>query len=407
MYLCHTSMSQVVRFTIKHALPISGLTSSFAKNCNIQNVAYSTKTTSSKDNVYNTFTDWETLSRKKKISKAMKAYLERAKEHDEFMKRQQFEYNIGKRHLANMMGEDPETFTQKDVDRAIEYLFPSGIYDPAARPLMKPPEEVFPARKAAEFDEAGRPHHFLFYTGKPNFFKLLYDAAENIQMLYKYEDKVIRKKEVPDPNASLDLNNSTWLTKDQLEQVLVEGVNDLEYDNFKLVMERLVSLPYSYKCKEFIEKFRKPLATQRFALEIPKPSYDENGCAFVTTYECLRKKARGDVTIKSPGTGKITINGQDITYFEDTQSREQVIFPMIFTGMQDKVDVIANIEGGGPSGQSGAIRWGIAWGLRSFVDKSMLEAMQVAGLLTRDHRRRERKKPGQPGARKKPTWKKR
>lgn len=46
----------------------------------------------------------------------MKAYLERAKEHEEFMKKQRHEYQIGKRHLANMMGEDPETFTQEDVD---------------------------------------------------------------------------------------------------------------------------------------------------------------------------------------------------------------------------------------------------------------------------------------------------
>lgn len=51
-----------------------------------------------------------------KTSKAMKAYIQRAKEHDEFMQVQEDEYRIGKRHLANMMGEDPETFTQDDVD---------------------------------------------------------------------------------------------------------------------------------------------------------------------------------------------------------------------------------------------------------------------------------------------------
>lgn len=355
----------------------------------------------------NPLTDWETLSKKKTVSKAMKAYLERAKEHDEFMKRQTFEYDVGKRHLANMMGEDPETFTQKDVDRAIEYLFPSGIYDRAARPLMKPPEEIFPARKAAEFDEAGRPHHFLFYTGKPNFYKLLYDSVEIIQDIYRFEDKVIRKKATPNPSESIELGSSMWLAKDQLEKVLVEPLTDLEYENFKNVMERIVSLPYAYRHKEFIEKFRKPLASQKFALEIPKPSYDDDGRAFITTYECLRKNARGDVTIKSPGTGKIMINGKDLTYFHDIQSREQVLFPLIFTGLQDTVDVECHVEGGGPSGQSGAIRWGIAWSLRSFVDAEMLQKMQVAGLLTRDHRRRERKKPGQPGARKKPTWKRR
>lgn len=53
---------------------------------------------------------------KKDISKAMKAYLERAKEYDDFMQSQRHEYQLGKRHLANMMGEDPETFSQADID---------------------------------------------------------------------------------------------------------------------------------------------------------------------------------------------------------------------------------------------------------------------------------------------------
>lgn len=103
---------------------------------------------------------------KKNISKAMKAYLERAKEHEDFMQKQREEFQIGKRHLANMMGEDPETFTQDDIDHAIEYLFPSGLYEKKARPLMKPPEEVFPQRKAAEFDESGRYllFRYLYYV---------------------------------------------------------------------------------------------------------------------------------------------------------------------------------------------------------------------------------------------------
>lgn len=53
---------------------------------------------------------------KQKVSKAMQAYLTRANEHDEFMKTQNLEFQIGKRHLANMMGADPETFTQEDID---------------------------------------------------------------------------------------------------------------------------------------------------------------------------------------------------------------------------------------------------------------------------------------------------
>ncbi|XP_052866882.1 28S ribosomal protein S9, mitochondrial [Anopheles cruzii] len=75
--------------------------------------------------------------------------------------------------------------------------------------------------------------------------------------------------------------------------------------------------------------------------------------------------------------------------------------------MAGKVDVQANVTGGGPSSQAGAVRWGIAMALRSFVDAEQISRMRIAGLLSRDYRRRERKKPGQAGARRKYTWKKR
>ncbi|XP_065369072.1 small ribosomal subunit protein uS9m [Calliphora vicina] len=345
--------------------------------------------------------------RKQKVSKAMKAYLERAQEHDEFMKTQQLEFQIGKRHLANMMGADPETFTQEDIDNAIEYLFPSGIYDQKARPIMKSPEEVFPARKAAEFDETGRPFHSMFYTGNPNFFKLLYDIVEELNKLYDLEERMMRRGQKPDLNQKVDLTGFNWITKDQMELQLVEKISDIEFNSFVTSMERLVSHPYSYKCKEFIDKYTKPLMDKSSQLEIPKPQIDEQGRQYITTYECLRKTARADVTVRVPGTGKISINGKDITYFDDIQPREQVLFPLIFAEMLGKCDVEANVEGGGSSGQAGAIRWGIAMCLRSFVDQEMIESLRLAGLLTRDYRRRERKKFGQEGARRKYTWKKR
>lgn len=347
------------------------------------------------------------VKKEQKVSKAMKAYLERAQQHDEFMKNESVEYQIGKRHLANMMGEDPETFTQADVDQAIEYLFPSGLYDKKARPMMKPPEEIFPARKAAEFDETGRPHHTMFYTGKPNFFKLLFDIVEEITKLNDFEEKMHRKSIKADQNLKIDFTGFQWMPKDQLETKLVEKIADIEYGNFKQAMDRLVSLPFSYKCKDFIDIYRQPLMDQSKTAHIPKPKFDENGREYVTTYECLRKRARADVTIRFPGTGLLTINGHDITYFHDIQPREQVLFPLTFSNMLGKVDVEANVAGGGPSGQAGAIRWGIAMSLRSFITPEVVEKMRIAGLLTRDYRQRERKKFGQEGARRKYTWKKR
>lgn len=344
---------------------------------------------------------------KKNISKAMRAYLERTREHEEFMQQQNYEYQIGKRHLANMMGENPETFTQKDVDEAIEYLFPSGLYEKKARPIMKPPEEIFPKRKAAEFDESGKPYHFLFYTGRPNFYEVLYNIVEHINELNKFEDAMIRKNLKPDPTLKLELSGYTWLEQDELEKKILETVGEREYNSFVNAIERLSSHPYSYRIKDFIFQYCKPLASQTKTYDAPKPKYDEQGRAYITTYECLRKKARADVTVKSPGSGLITINGKDISYFTEKQNREQILFPLLFTNLHNKVDIEANVEGGGPSGQAGAIRWGIAWSLRSFVDQEMIEQMRLAGLLTRDYRTRERKKPGQAGARRKFTWKKR
>ncbi|XP_062126350.1 small ribosomal subunit protein uS9m isoform X2 [Drosophila sulfurigaster albostrigata] len=347
---------------------------------------------------------------KQKVSKAMKAYLKRASEHDEFMKTQQLDFQIGKRHLANMMGADAETFTQEDIDQAIAYLFPSGLYDKRARPAMRSPDEVFPARKAAEFDETGRPFHSMFYTGKPNFFQLLHDIVAETNKLNDLEERMLRRGNKPDDNQRLETAGFQLLPKEQLERLLVEQIADIEYQNFCSSMDRLIASPYAYKSKAFIERFLKPLMDQSKQLEVPKPKIDEQGRQYVTTYECLRKTARADVTVRLPGTGKITINGQDISYFSMEQSKEQVsdyFSPLNFSDMLGKVDVEANVEGGGPSGQAGAIRWGIAMSLRSFVDQEMIESMRLAGLLTRDYRRRERKKFGQEGARRKYTWKKR
>jgi len=343
----------------------------------------------------------------KPINKAMKAYLERAREHDEFIKTQRQEFEIGKRHLANMMGENPETFTQEDIDDAIAYLFPSGLFEKRARPLMKPPEEIFPSRKAAEFDDTGRPYHFLFYTSKPNFYQELHDLVQHTNDLYKFEDSMIKKGLKPDPNVQLDLSGSNWIDKITLEQKVVETLLDRDYNNFIAAMERLASLPYSYKVKDFIMKYRKPMSSQTQTYEAITPQVGEDGRQFVTVYECPRKSARATVTLKVPGTGKVIINGQDISYFQNVQSQEQVLFPLLFSNMLKKVDVEAEVKGGGPSGQAGAIRWGISWALRSFVAQETMESMRLAGLLSRDFRTRERKKPGQLGARRQYTWKKR
>ena len=85
----------------------------------------------------------------KVMSSSMKFYLRKRRDHDKFIANERSEFEMGKKHLANMMGMEAEAMTQDDIDKAIAYLFPSGLH-PEAKPKMKPPEEVmdfsFPAR---------------------------------------------------------------------------------------------------------------------------------------------------------------------------------------------------------------------------------------------------------------------
>jgi len=78
----------------------------------------------------------------KPMSNAMKQYLLKKRTHDEFIAKERSEFELGKKHLGNMMGMNPDSMTQEDIDKAIDYLFPSGLFDDEARPKMKPPEEV-------------------------------------------------------------------------------------------------------------------------------------------------------------------------------------------------------------------------------------------------------------------------
>lgn len=69
-----------------------------------------------------------------------------------------------------------------------------------------------------------------------------------------------------------------------MELSLVEKISDIEYNSFISSMERLVSHPYSYKCKAFIDNYTKPLMDKSSQSEIPKPQIDEQGRQFITTY---------------------------------------------------------------------------------------------------------------------------
>ena len=119
-----------------------------------------------------------------------------------------------------------------------------------------------------------------------------------------------------------------------------------------------------------------------------------------------RKSAVARVRIR-PGSGKIKVSGEDYaTYFTDESVRGYLSQPLTVTGKDSDIDVFVNLTGGGRMGQAGALRHGIARALIKF-DESLKPILKDCGMLTRDARVKERKKPGQPGARKRFQFSKR
>jgi small subunit ribosomal protein S9 len=119
-----------------------------------------------------------------------------------------------------------------------------------------------------------------------------------------------------------------------------------------------------------------------------------------------RKKSVARVRLY-PGTGAITINGRDINdYFGLDTLKFIVNQPFGVTETVGKFDVVVNVNGGGFSGQAGAIRHGVARALLS-ADETYKPLLKKAGFLTRDPRMKERKKYGLKGARRAPQFSKR
>jgi small subunit ribosomal protein S9 len=107
------------------------------------------------------------------------------------------------------------------------------------------------------------------------------------------------------------------------------------------------------------------------------------------------------------GTGKLTVNGRDFEkYFSHDNFTKRAYAPLLTVELRDKIDVTVNVSGGGVSGQAGAVAHGIARALQK-MNAELRPALKKAGFIRRDPREKERKKAGQPGARKRFQFSKR
>ena len=130
---------------------------------------------------------------------------------------------------------------------------------------------------------------------------------------------------------------------------------------------------------------------------MPKPLMQSTG---------RRKEAVARVRIR-PGTGKITVNKRPVEeYFPSETHRMIITEPLRLTTLDETYDIDATMDGGGVSGQAGALRLGIARGLVN-LDEELRSTLKRAGFLTRDAREKESKKYGLKKARKAPQYSKR
>ncbi len=119
-----------------------------------------------------------------------------------------------------------------------------------------------------------------------------------------------------------------------------------------------------------------------------------------------RKTATARVRL-SEGSGKLTVNGREFdAYFTHENFSKAAYAPLLTVDLRDKIDVSVNVSGGGIAGQAGAVAHGIARALQK-LNPELRVPLKKAGHLERDDRMKERKKPGQPGARKRFQFSKR
>ncbi len=129
--------------------------------------------------------------------------------------------------------------------------------------------------------------------------------------------------------------------------------------------------------------------------------------AAVQYYGTGRRKTSTARVFLRPGTGAISVNTRTFEAFFPTEAlRTQIRRPLVITETTDKFDILATVEGGGVSGQAGAVRLGISRALVEY-NLELRKSLKTEGMLTRDARAKERKKYGMAGARKRFQFSKR
>lgn len=162
-------------------------------------------------------------------------------------------------------------------------MFPTGLFSPKQRPVMLPPEMIYPKLKEADFDVEGRPFHSFAFTRMPIFYEIMYNIADCYKKCNDLEDKMISRGVLkPPPEAKADLAGSRWFNVNELKKECIEKINDKAFASFLYSINKLADHPYSDLCKEFLMKYRIPLTPEVTESATSTPTYTEDGRCYVT-----------------------------------------------------------------------------------------------------------------------------
>ncbi|KAJ3119592.1 37S ribosomal protein S9, mitochondrial [Nowakowskiella sp. JEL0407] len=235
-----------------------------------------------------------------------------------------------------------------------------------------------------------------YFTGDPEFFKALKKASMLIKQF----------GEMPDQKTynlnSVAKRSKNWLTEKEMSSRLNIGFTVGKYTKLTRMLNILQEMKDRHdSIPQFLEQFITPGANNdKYSAISLKP--DEHGRMFAIA---SRKTAKAQVWLIE-GDGQIYVNGKHMAlYFPLEYLREQIVQPFEVSQTLGKFNVWALVGGGGVAGQAGAVTVAIAralMGHQKILDPKGLTALQAMTKI--DRRQVERKKPGQPKARKKNTW---
>jgi len=236
-------------------------------------------------------------------------------------------------------------------------------------------------------------------------------------LVKKYDEKFSDStgEDLTVAHQQLNLSNGEWIGRRKLCDKLGERVTDELHASFVSAMDYLAQQPLAYTVKGFIMQFREMKGGAQgggktiFGCHIPHVQVNKFDKKRYTHVVARVKKCFVDVKVIAPGTGKITVNGNDYGEFRSLQAREVLLCPMIVTDLLGEIDIEGKTKEESSTGEMvvpRAIRHGTALSIAAlFPDKK--EILRLSGLLTQDVRKKERHKIYHAGARARWIWKKR